>query len=440
MITLERPAYFRNERLAEYYGLSTDDKSTIQANNADKFYEIDTGKNYRYNESSHEWIEQPEITTAIDTGLPPMTSETAGHFLSNDGSVTHWQDIASQNFVINLTENTADGTYNSDKTYVEIKAAFDGKENIVARLNGSEFHLMVAEFASDTEAGFTFGYTQTRTSGQLITTRAIHYEHTETEDIWADADNTADLSEYLPLTGGTITGELYLANEPTTDAEATTKKYVDEAVASKVPIASAKQGQLKVYVQNGSKPDVCILSDNGDALCVARYTSTGHLIGNKAPTNDNHLANKQYVDEQISNVNILKGDSQVTGSLVVDGSVTITNAPEEVTDATNKDYVDTQISTAVADVVRKQGITVAASSSVSVNLSNGVYLLTVADNYHGGLVSVAVYPDGETISGIVNLNGWQCDRLSGNNGVTLVNNASYAMTVYITSIGAGTYY
>lgn len=93
MITLERPAYFANNRYAEYCGLSTDDKSAIDACNADMFYEyeIDTAKYYRYNEASEEWVEQPIQTTAVDTGLPPITSETTGHFLSNDGSVTHWQ-------------------------------------------------------------------------------------------------------------------------------------------------------------------------------------------------------------------------------------------------------------------------------------------------------------------------------------------------------------
>lgn len=88
MITLTRPAYYSNFRNNQYCGLSTDDKSTILANNGDEYYEIDTAKIFRYNETSHEWIEQPSDAAPIDTGLPPMTSETVGHFLSNDGSVT----------------------------------------------------------------------------------------------------------------------------------------------------------------------------------------------------------------------------------------------------------------------------------------------------------------------------------------------------------------
>ena len=47
MVTTERPAYYVADRFASYCGLSADDKATIDAKNADEFYEIDTGKTYR---------------------------------------------------------------------------------------------------------------------------------------------------------------------------------------------------------------------------------------------------------------------------------------------------------------------------------------------------------------------------------------------------------
>ena len=58
MITIIRPAYYAIDRVAEYCGLSTDDKSTIDAHNADEFYEIDTGTRYRYDAVSAAWIKQ----------------------------------------------------------------------------------------------------------------------------------------------------------------------------------------------------------------------------------------------------------------------------------------------------------------------------------------------------------------------------------------------
>ncbi len=629
MITLERPAYYDSKRYNEYCGLSTDDKMTISAYNGDEFYEINTGKYYKYNQVSNEWVEQPEDTAAIDTGLPPITNETSGHFLSNDGNVTRWQALASRNFVIQLTENVNNKTYTADKTYVEIKSAFDAKENLVVRLNSSEFSLMSAEFANDNEAGFTFGYTEVRLDGQIVQTRSIQYNHSNGVDSWSDSDKTADLSEYLSLSGGALDGRLYLSENPIEDLEAATKnyvdnhnmivrltqdpvagfnadksiqeivaaslakkyisavlngdvysltsvsateviftrvdgnkvstisyldnvwtkteqtllptkggkmagnidmqshhivnveklhidgsapiyfgatietgvnaprlvgstsgeaafvkassqhdyvpvsvgdptaqshavnlktltqevladaptadgciankKYVDDCVAQKVPLVSAKPGELKAYLQNGTKPDVCLVSDAGGAQCIARYTNGGHLIDARAPTGDNQLANKKYVDDKLAAYSNVSGSLQIAGDLTVNGSAAVIKAPVNNVDIPNKGYVDTQINSAVVDTVRKQSIEVGANSSVNVTLSNGVYLVTTSDNTHGGLTCVAVYPDGETITGLVNLNGWKCEKITNGKGINLTNVVGSSMTVYITSIGEGTY-
>lgn len=629
MITLERPAYYSNNRYAEYNGLSTDDKATIKAYNADKFYEIDTGQTYRYNEASNEWIEQPDPTTAVDTGIPPITAETSGHFLSNDGNVTHWQEFASADFIIGLTEENQ-GQYTADKTYVEIKAAFDSKENIAVQYDSSRLPLINAQFADNgNKAGFTFGYTQVQTGGQRVVTRAIQYNHDESGDTWSDADYTADLSGYLSLEGGAMEGPLTLAGDPQSDNHAATKKYVDsrtlevvftqhsiaglitqtpireitqailekrlvyalfegntynvsdssaaevsfthvdvvnkqvttisyssidstwskqtnnylptsggrmdgaidmganaitnvqkihvdgaapiyigstiesqatnaarltgvagggaafvkantqgeyatvsvgtptqrehainmgylvqEVIADQptqphqiankdyvdsctgkcVQVVDSPNGVLKAYLQNGSRQDVCVVSDTGFSSSIARYTAKGHLIDQSVPTENNHLTNKQYVDNVVKAGNF-SGSVQVGGDLTINGTASVLKPPTQDVDIPNKGYVDASLS----DVVRKAKVAVSGNSSVNVPLSNGVYLLAVSDNGHGGLVCVSVYPDGVTISGLVNLNGWTCTRTTGENSVTLNNTASSNMEVYITSIGEGTY-
>lgn len=629
MITLERPAYYSNDRYAEYNGLSTDDKATIKAYNADKFYEIDTGKTYRYNEVSNEWIEQPDPTTAVDTGIPPITAETTGHFLSNDGSVTHWQQFASADFIIGLTEENQ-GQYTADKTYVQIKAAFDGKENIAVQYDSSRLPLINAQFADNgNKAGFTFGYTQVQTGGQRVVTRAIQYNHDESGDTWSDADYTADLSGYLSLEGGAMEGPLSLAGDPQDDNHASTKKYVDsrtlevvftqhstaglitqtpireitqaildkrlvyalfegntynvsdssaaevsfthvdavnkqvttisynsldstwskqtnnylptsggtmagsinmgenaitnvqkihvdgsaplyigptvessttnaarltgvagggaafvkankqseyatvsvgdptqnshavnmgflagEALADQptqphqiankeyvdsctgkcVQAVDSPNGVLKAYLQNGSRQDVCVVSDSGLSSSIARYTAKGHLIDQGAPTENNHLTNKQYVDNVVKAGNF-SGNVQVGGDLTINGTASVLKPLIQDVDIPNKGYVDASLS----DVVRKAKVTVSGNSSVNVPLSNGVYLLAVSDNGHGGLVCVSVYLDGVTISGLVNLNGWTCTRTTGENSVTLKNTVASDMDIYITSIGEGAY-
>lgn len=628
MITLTRPAYYDEYRYAQYCGLEKDDKSIISASNGDEYYEIDTAKFYRYNETSDEWVEQPSDTAPIDTSLPPMTSETSGHFLSNDGTVTNWQPVASKNFVIGLTANN-DGSYTPDKTFVQIKTAYDEFQNIVIRYDSAQMPLMNVEFANNGDAMFLFGHVEIQTDGQRIVTRAIQYSHTNSTDSWMDFDKETDLSQYLLLSGGRMEGALALAGEPTNENHAankkyvdgrnlevrftqdvtagittlteigeitravianrtvtaildgdvymllsasvadasfvnvnrnkvtvlrydvdghawakeqttlldtkggtmsgnidmaannivnaqkihidgqsnlylgsvaekagttgarltgvvgggaafvkpdkqseyvpvsvgtptasehavnlghltqpllsdapasdgciSNKKYVDDQVATRVPLVQANQGQIKAYVQNGSKPDVCLVSDGGVPLCMARYTAKGHLIDQTAPTENNHLANKQYVDTKVSQTGgNISGDLMVGGSLTINGIGSMMGTPTQNVDLVNKGYLDSSMS----DVVRKSSVTVGADSSVNVPLSNGAYLLTVSDDMHGGLVFVSVYPSGETINGLVNLNNWKCERISSGSGVTLTNSATSAMTVYITSIGEGTY-
>lgn len=629
MITLTRPVYYDKHRYAQYCGLEKDDKSTISANNGDEYYEIDTAKFFRYNEASHEWIEQPSDAAPIDTGLPPMTSETVGHFLSNDGSVTKWQPIASKNFVIQLTKQNDDGTYVADKTFVQIKTAYDEAQNIVIRYDSAQMSLMSVQFATNGDAVFLFGHVEVQTGGQRIVSRAIQYTHSGASDTWTDYDKEADLSTYLSLDGGAMNGALTLAGEPTNENHAankkyvdsrnlevrftqditagittsteireitqavianrtvtatldgdtymlmsasaadasfvnvngnkvsilrydidsrtwakeqttllelkggtmtgninmgsnaitnvqkiyvdgqanlyigsvvekagtsgvrltgttsneaafvkptsqneyvpvlvgnptapnhavnlrhltepilldapasdeciSNKKYVDDQVATRVPLQTANQGQIKAYVQNGDKPDVCLVSDGGMALCMARYTAKGHLIDQIAPTENNHLANKQYVDTKVAQTGgNISGDLMVGGSLTINGIGSVLGTPTQNVDIVNKGYLDSSIS----DVIRKLSVTVGSNSSVNVPLSNGAYLLTVSDDMHGGLVFVSVYPSGETINGLVNLNNWKCERISSGSGVTLTNSATSDMTVYITSIGEGTY-
>lgn len=624
MITLTRPSYYDALRYAEYCGLSTDDKTTIDAQNGDEYYAIDTGVHYRYNEASGEWIEQPTDSATIDTGLPPITSETTGHFLSNDGSVTKWQSIASKNFVIGLTEDVDNGTYTADKTWVEIKTAYDESQNIVIRLDGSEMPLMNASMANDGNATLVFGYTEIKEQEGSVVTRAINYLHQDDVDIWRDSVASG---EYVSKSGSTMTGPLRLVETPNYENEAITKKYadervlkvafsrgsdgtihadtemtdidtayidgkmvigslsedvyvltsisstacvfsnvsgttssyieyadgawslrtktlyttsggkmdgdidmngrsiikaqkihidgqanlylgavvektgtegarltgvvgggaafvkpdksaeyttlsiapptqsthavtlgyltndiladapasdgcisnkkyVDDQVATRVPLQTANQGQIKAYVQNGSKPDVCLVSDGGMALCLARYTAKGHLIDQAAPTENNHLTNKQYVDTKVAQTGgNISGDLMVGGSLTINGTGSVLGTPTQNVDIVNKGYLDSSIS----DVIRKSSVTVGASSSVNVSLSNGAYLLTVSDDMHGGLVFVSVYPSGQTINGLVDVNNWKCERMNSGSGVTLTNSAASAMTVYITSIGEGTY-
>lgn len=374
MITLERPAYYDKERYAEYDGLSTDNKATINAYNADKFYEIDTGKIYRYNQVNGEWIKQPDTTTAVDTGLPTITSETAGHFLSNDGSVTHWQEIASQDFIIGLIDNQ-DGTYTADKTYVEIKAAYDGKENIAVEIDTARLPLMNAQFANNgSEGGFTFGYTQVTVDGQLVSTRAIHYLHTANADEWTDDTQTG---EYLKISGGILEGNLSMGNNNITDIQ---ELKVD--------------GEYPLYLGNvihavGTNGVRITATTNNEAAVVATDSQSVYKpINVGAPTAPNHAVNLAYLTQEVKD-----------------------------------------------EAATKQVFSYPANTGHLTTLDDGVYMLVTCDDGHSGVAVINISGDKFKVSHVCTLSSWTVTKGAVDNSI-YINNLSTTtdLDVYVISL------
>lgn len=142
-------------------------------------------------------------------------------------------------------------------------------------------------------------------------------------------------TDYVPVFVGTPTDNSHSAN----------KKYVDDAVAGRLPIVAAQTGQLKAYLQNGDTPDVCVVSDSGANSSIARYTASGQVVVNPAPTANNHVANKKYVDDIAANElpltgGTISGNLMVGGNLSVSGTMSALQAPTSNTDVCNKGYVD----------------------------------------------------------------------------------------------------
>lgn len=87
---------------------------------------------------------------------------------------------------------------------------------------------------------------------------------------------------YLPKAGGTMTGSLVLAANPTENLQAATKQYVDQS------IGSAVGGD---FMASGAVP------------MTGNLQMGGHSIVNVAePVNATDAANKQYVDDEVSEV------------------------------------------------------------------------------------------------------------------------------------------
>ena len=113
MVTTERPAYYVADRFASYCGLSNDDKTTIDAKNADEFYEIDTGKTYRYDAVSKTWIEQPTSRSSGGSG-----SNSGGDFKAN-GTVPMSGNLNMNNHKITGLVDPTDAQGAATKKYVD---------------------------------------------------------------------------------------------------------------------------------------------------------------------------------------------------------------------------------------------------------------------------------------------------------------------------------
>lgn len=84
-------------------------------------------------------------------------------------------------------------------------------------------------FATVTHEGVAKWLGNANTATKLETARTINgVPFDGTQNITIEAGQ----GEFLPLTGGTVTGPIYLpSTAPTTDTQAVTKKYVDDSVA-----------------------------------------------------------------------------------------------------------------------------------------------------------------------------------------------------------------
>jgi microcystin-dependent protein len=85
-------------------------------------------------------------------------------------------------------------------------------------------------------------------------------------------------STYLPLSGGTLTGNLTLVGAPITNNMAATKKYVDDEIAS-IPAAAAGVPAGSVIWTAGTSAPTGYLKANGAAVSRSTYAALFGVIG-----------------------------------------------------------------------------------------------------------------------------------------------------------------
>lgn len=224
MITQERPAFYSNDRYAEYAGLSTDDKSTIKAYNGDEFYEIDTGKTYKYDEDGAKWVEQPASGGGTGDlkadGSVPMT----GNLQMNGNAIMGVKSISNTNSGLAIESETSlnnhkitdllDPTAEQDATtkkYVDAHDILGDDGKVKADIDMNEHAIINAhKISTDGPAPLYIGST-------IEATGTIAPRLTGATDGTAAFVKADTQAEYVAIAIGT----------PTTANHAATKEYVD---------------------------------------------------------------------------------------------------------------------------------------------------------------------------------------------------------------------
>lgn len=267
MITQERPAFYSNDRYAEYTGLSTDNKSAIKAYNGDEFYEINTGIRYKYDEDAATWVAQPASAGGGgDSGFKadgsvPMT----GNLQMNGNAIMGVKSISNTNSGLAIESETSfnnhkitdllDPTEEQDavtKKYTDAHDILgaDGKAKIDVDMNEHAIinaHKISTDGPAPLYIGATIeaeGITAPRLTASSDGTAAFVKASTQAEYIsvsvgaptnenhavtkaYSDGKTNALQASAILKSGGTMVGKLILKGNPTEANEAANKSYVD---------------------------------------------------------------------------------------------------------------------------------------------------------------------------------------------------------------------
>lgn len=271
MITLERPAYYNAQRYNEYTGLSTDDKSTIDAYNADEFYEINTGKTYKYNGASNEWIEQPTSGSSTGDGgdfkadgTVPMTGNLymngnnimgVKSISNTDSGMAIESELDMNNHKITGLLDPVDVQDAATKKYVDDHSVLGSDGKVDSDLNMNEHGIVNAHrISTDGPAplyiGATIeaaGTTAPRLTGATDGSAAFVKADTQNTYIpvsvgsptagnhavtkeYSDGKTNALQASAILKSGGKMTGKLKITASPTEADDVVDKEYVDAII------------------------------------------------------------------------------------------------------------------------------------------------------------------------------------------------------------------
>ena len=279
---------------------------------------------------------------------------------------------------------------NTAVTYSEFMSGLAG----VSNLDASQLMVTPTGQAFTTKLADLAAGTLPLTGGTM--TGALTLATDPSSTLQAATKNYVDgqLSTVLPKSGGILTGPLILPADPTTPPQAATKQYVDNQVATAVPkVGGAISGPLTLSadptasLQAATKQYVdARVSRSGDIL-------TGPLTLATNPTASLHAATKGYVDGQVSS-------SLPKSGGVLSGALTLAANPTSNMHASTKQYVDSQNVKALplSGGTLSGALTLATNPTASLHAATKQYVDTTANA--AGVINVRSSPYNAQMNGV----------------------------------------
>ena len=214
-------------------------------------------------------------------------------------------------------------------------------------------------------------------------------------------------------TGDTMSGVLNMSNSkitglalPTVDSDATSKKYVDTAIAAFVP-------DLSAYVKKA-----------GDTMTGNLNMSSKTVTGLAVPVNVSDATTKKYVDDLITLQLSLSGGT-MTGVLNMGNQkITGIGAPTVAADAATKGYVDTAITN--GGFVKKAGDTMSGTLDMGNQaITNVKTPVNPGDAVHKSYADGKVAKTGDTMAGNLNMGTFKVFQSAVPAGTFDVTNKKY---------------
>ena len=371
-------------------------KDSIDLNEA---YDPMPAEFYQMENKMKEILKQTQ--EAASETLPPISADTSGQYLTNDGTEAKWADVET-----GLTQEAADARYlqlsggemagNIDMAGNQVR----GVLSIVA--NGATGNAGV-QFASN--GNFTNIVCGVSTSASFSANAVDFYNHNldRVNSINMTSEATIEDANYI---GGNVEENNRTAIDFTAEnavsiwAEGSQRVIMD---TNGVNVNGNKITGVDSIVAEGSTVDNIKFESNGAIVGIlcggkrsATFTANGidaydHQINRVAsPTNDTDAANKQYVDTQVQTIQESVTSIGDTVNDIIDGTEALPYLPDT--------YTPPIASSTQAGMVKQgAGITIGADGTISANNQGGI-TQSVAD---GRYLQLA----GGTMSGAINMGG-----------------------------------